>query len=53
MGIDEIYDAIVNVFAKATGRRPEYETSGGSLNEDLALQNIQARVRMVVSYLMA
>lgn len=26
---------------------------GGTYNEDLALQNIQARVRMVVSYLMA
>lgn len=53
MGIDEAYDSIVGIFAKATGRTPQYESLGGSINEDLALQNIQARVRMVVSYLMA
>lgn len=53
IGIDEAYDSIVNIFAKATGKTPKFESQGGTMNEDLALQNIQARVRMVVSYLMA
>ena len=33
--------------------RPRYKTEGGSDAEDLALQNIQARLRMVMSYLCA
>jgi len=33
--------------------KPKFVVQGGSYGEDLALQNIQARVRMVVSYLMA
>ena len=53
IGIDEAYDSIVNIFSKATGKTPKFEAQGGTINEDLALQNIQARVRMVVSYLMA
>lgn len=32
---------------------PKYETQGGSHVEDVALQNIQARIRMVMSYMMA
>jgi hypothetical protein len=40
-------------YDKATGKTPKFESQGGTMNEDLALQNIQARVRMVVSYLMA
>mmetsp|Transcript_44331 Transcript_44331/g.43020 ORF Transcript_44331/g.43020 Transcript_44331/m.43020 type:complete len:416 (+) Transcript_44331:263-1510(+) len=53
IGIDEAYDSIVNVFAKATGKTPQYEANGGQMIEDLSLQNIQARIRMVISYLMA
>ena len=32
---------------------PKFKTEGGGWAEDLALQNIQARIRMVMSYLMA
>lgn len=53
IAIDEAYDSIVNIFSKATGKTPQFEVHGGKMIEDLALQNIQARVRMVVSYLMA
>ena len=53
IGIDEAYESIVGIFSKATGKTPQFEMHGGTTNEDLALQNIQARVRMVVSYLMA
>ena len=34
-------------------RAPRYESQGGSIAEDLALQNIQARLRMVMAYLFA
>jgi len=53
IGIDEAYEALVHIFEKATGKTPRFEVQGGTYTEDLALQNIQARVRMVVSYLMA
>ena len=32
---------------------PKFEARGGTMTEDLALQNIQARSRMVLAYLMA
>jgi NAD+ synthase (glutamine-hydrolysing) len=32
---------------------PKFKNEGGSWNQDLALQNIQARTRMVLSYFMA
>lgn len=53
IGIDEAYDSIKGIFEKATGKFPKYTLEGGSYTEDLALQNIQARTRMVISYLMA
>lgn len=53
INIDEAYDSIVNIFKSATGKTPKYEKQGGTYGEDLALQNIQARIRMVVSYLLA
>jgi NAD+ synthase (glutamine-hydrolysing) len=53
IGIDEAYESIVTLFVKATGKTPKYEMNGGTYPEDLALQNIQARIRMVISYLMA
>ena len=53
IGIDEACDSIVGIFSKATNKTPNFEAHGGSPLEDLALQNIQARVRMVMSYLMA
>jgi NAD+ synthase (glutamine-hydrolysing) len=51
--IDNIISAIVQVFQLATGLVPKFKVFGGSVTENLALQNIQARSRMVVSYFFA
>ena len=51
--IDSVIDAITDVFTTATGFTLKYRVYGGSNAENLALQNIQARVRMVFAYLMA
>ncbi len=51
--IDDIVSAVLKVFSALTGKVPQYESAGGSPAEDLALQNIQARLRMVMSYLCA
>ena len=52
--IDSIVSAVLSVFATLfPGRVPRYASAGGSMAEDLALQNIQARSRMVVAYLCA
>jgi NAD+ synthase (glutamine-hydrolysing) len=47
--IDTIVDAILKLFAAVTRVMPRYKNDGGSVAQNLALQNIQARVRMVVS----
>ena len=41
------------VFTSTFGKTPQYQSKGGSSAEDIALQNIQARLRMVQSYLLA
>lgn len=51
--IDDIVSAVLNVFTSFTGRTPHFVSQGGTMAEDLALQNIQARLRMVMSYLCA
>ena len=51
--IDEIVSAAVKVFSMLTGKTPQFECRGGTMAEDLALQNVQARLRMVMSYLCA
>ena len=51
--IDDLFDSTKNLFGKITGKEPKFEVEGGSYIEDLALQNIQARQRMVLAYLMA
>ncbi|PVU97027.1 hypothetical protein BB561_000841 [Smittium simulii] len=45
--------SILSVFAIVTNRTPQYTLNGGSNPENLALQNIQARLRMVLAYLFA
>lgn len=35
------------------GKDPKFASEGGTLAEDLSLQNVQARTRMVVTYLLA
>lgn len=51
--IDTLVGAVVAVFETLTGRVPRFVSRGGTLGEDLALQNIQARLRMVIGYLLA
>lgn len=53
MNMDTLVTAVVSVFEVATGKKPIFKIFGGSQTENLALQNIQARLRMVLSYLFA
>ena len=41
------------VMGTAEGMVPRFKSEGGNWREDLALQNIQARLRMVLSYFLA
>lgn len=51
--IDLMVEAVLSVFTTITGKTPQFEAHGGSMTQDLALQNIQARLRMVTAYLFA
>ncbi|EDV26390.1 uncharacterized protein TRIADDRAFT_54321 [Trichoplax adhaerens] len=51
--IDTAITAIISIFTSVTGKTPKFRANGGSFCENLALQNIQARIRMVLSYLFA
>eukprot|EP00455_Lapot_gusevi_P003048 TRINITY_DN1125_c0_g1_i2.p1 TRINITY_DN1125_c0_g1~~TRINITY_DN1125_c0_g1_i2.p1 ORF type:complete len:713 (+),score=222.83 TRINITY_DN1125_c0_g1_i2:82-2220(+) len=51
--IDPMVAGMLTVFESVTGKRPQFKIFGGSVAENLALQNIQARMRMVFSYLLA
>lgn len=55
LDISAIVNATLDVFVAAFGeeRRPHFRAHGGSNTENLALQNIQARSRMLLSYLLA
>ncbi|KAI0339491.1 glutamine-dependent NAD(+) synthetase with GAT domain-containing protein [Trametopsis cervina] len=53
LNMDSIVTAVRDLFAFVTGVKPQYRVHGGSNAENLALQNIQARLRMVLAYLFA
>ncbi|KAF7251743.1 Glutamine-dependent NAD(+) synthetase [Varanus komodoensis] len=53
VNIDGAVKAIWTIFSAVTGKQPQYQVHGGSRRENLALQNVQARVRMVLAYLFA
>lgn len=53
LNIEPAVTAVVGIFSLVTGRRPLFAAHGGSSRENLALQNVQARLRMVVAYLFA
>ncbi|XP_053109765.1 glutamine-dependent NAD(+) synthetase [Hemicordylus capensis] len=53
LNIDGAVKAIWGIFNAVTGRLPQYQVHGGSSRENLALQNVQARLRMVLAYLFA
>jgi NAD+ synthase (glutamine-hydrolysing) len=53
VNIDTAVTAITQLFIKFTGKTPQFKVHGGSDAENVALQNIQARLRMVLAYLLA
>lgn len=53
MEIGAVYEQLKGVAEKECGRAIKFDSEGGSAGEDLALQNLQARIRMVMSYLLA
>ena len=50
MDIDNAFHSIKNFMPETTGFTPRFRSDGGAPAENLALQNIQARTRMIVSY---
>ncbi|AAS54848.1 AGR358Wp [Eremothecium gossypii ATCC 10895] len=53
LNMDSVVKSVVTLFEVTTGKRPIFKVFGGSNIENLALQNIQARLRMVLAYLFA
>lgn len=53
INIDMAVKGILGIFSVVTGSWPKFRAYGGSPRENLALQNVQARVRMVLAYLFA
>lgn len=53
MNIDKMFHAFKETFAESTDFQPAFRSDGGSPAENLALQNIQARTRMITAYLYA
>jgi NAD+ synthase (glutamine-hydrolysing) len=55
MQIDAAVKAVLWVFGLfvSKGRLPRFDCFGGSAAEDIAIQNVQARLRMIFSYIMA
>jgi NAD+ synthase (glutamine-hydrolysing) len=51
--IDPVYDAQVKLLTSTTGFEPKFKMYGGTKVSNLALQNIQARLRMVCRCLAA
>jgi len=53
ISIDMAVKAVLSIFSTVTGFFPKFKVRGGSVRENLALQNVQARVRMILAYLFA
>lgn len=53
LNMDSIVTATRKLFETVTGKTPQFKVHGGTHIENLALQNIQARLRMVLGYLFA
>lgn len=53
INIDMAVKAMLGIFSMVTGKWPQFRANGGSARENLALQNVQARIRMVLAYLFA
>ncbi|MCJ1309239.1 glutamine-dependent NAD(+) synthetase [Agyrium rufum] len=50
LDIDEVYHAQRNLVVNALKFEPKFKVEGGTIAENLMLQNIQARSRMVTAY---
>ncbi|WJX54108.1 NAD(+) synthase (glutamine-hydrolyzing) [Trifolium repens] len=53
VSIDGMISSLLSLFQKITGKRPNYKVDGGSDVENLSLQDIQARIRMVLAFMLA
>ena len=53
LNIDTAVSAVLGIFSSLTGKTPQYKVQGGTQTENLALQNVQARLRMILAYLFA
>ncbi|KAF8507701.1 hypothetical protein JB92DRAFT_3083999 [Gautieria morchelliformis] len=53
LNMESVVTAFRQLFNFVTGSRPRFRVNGGSRAENLALQNIQARLRMVLAYMFA
>lgn len=53
MNMDVVVSAVTTLFTSLFGLSLRYKVHGGSSAENIALQNIQSRLRMVLSYLLA
>ncbi|CAK8690570.1 unnamed protein product [Clavelina lepadiformis] len=53
LNIESVVNAVIKVFTTVTGLIPKFKARGGTQTENLALQNIQARIRMVLAYVFA
>lgn len=51
--IDTVVEAVITLFTAITTLLPKYKIYGGTTASNLALQNIQARLRMVLAYMFA
>ncbi|KAI0060744.1 glutamine-dependent NAD synthetase with GAT domain-containing protein [Artomyces pyxidatus] len=53
LNMDTVVTALRTLFGFVTGVKPQFRAHGGTNVENLALQNIQARLRMVLAYMFA
>ncbi|KAI5780823.1 hypothetical protein EDC01DRAFT_620360 [Geopyxis carbonaria] len=53
LNMDTLVKAVSDLFSFVTGKTPKFKVHGGGRAENLALQNIQARLRMVLAYMFA
>lgn len=51
--MDNLLRVALQIFSYVTGKQPKFKLYGGSDSENIALQNLQARFRMVLSYFFA
>lgn len=50
LNIDSVFEAQKGLIAQTHGFQPKFKVHGGSNTENLMLQNIQARTRMITAY---